>query len=556
MNFKKSIIEMGGTLYNVVQFNYTHTREKKTKDLSVPEFNIEGVDKYIVHSTRNTSSLNRDVLRINPSLKTTNKFYIINTSKEEFQFKVNNDSYDSTAIKRKIQSSDIENFLYIMVYELYISGKASEALEILTISLKDKYLTKAVMNAFTAKERQRCAEVLLMAAHNKNINLQPKIWGEPRLLEGELKEDDILDNGPCLMELLEVFEKNGDKFIPLDLEHYKRIGKKVVDNYNAFKQDKAVKLTADFSDLVFTKEKLNISIRYEIPGFVTINPRQAKAVGFTNNIFSGKIYREQTIIKDGEVNIEKFHILASVDTVKYLKALNTDNLYTLIYSKDYSYVNLTLVEIDISKLPVLNKRYISKCDSLDYILDTYYEERAAECRQKVINYFIKKIGKKFICKGPKYTRAQKELLKSFGLEDGIYEGIDNKVLCEGSNKYECRFFEFGLKGFSEIPKVEDILIKIREGNKKFNGSETLMVNYIKYLEENKFHTSIDRLNCLLEEQKLIIRSNTRKLAQIKLAKTLTGGWWEGLKLDSRGNYFYERDDKTLVIKVVRKTINI
>jgi len=66
---------------------------------------------------------------------------------------------------------------------------------------------------------------------------------------------------------------------------------------------------------------------------------------------------------------------------------------------------------------------------------------------------------------------------------------------------------------------------------------------------------MDKLNSLLEDQKSIIRNNTRKLAKIKMAKALMGGWWEGLKLDSKNNYLYEREDKTLVIKVIRKTIS-
>lgn len=60
---------------------------------------------------------------------------------------------------------------------------------------------------------------------------------------------------------------------------------------------------------------MNVSVRYEIPGSVTINPKQAKAVGFKSNIFSAKIFREQTIIKNGDINIDKFKALISKETL-------------------------------------------------------------------------------------------------------------------------------------------------------------------------------------------------------------------------------------------------
>ncbi|WP_297427706.1 hypothetical protein [Clostridium sp.] len=257
-----------------------------------------------------------------------------------------------------------------------------------------------------------------------------------KLLTEENTEEESFENLPCLMDLLNLFEKNGDRFIPMPLKQYRRIGKKVVDNYNVFKMDGKVELTSDLVNLVFSKEKMNISIIYEIPGYVTINPRQAKAVGFSTNIFNAKIFREQTIIKDGNINIEKFQILASADTLEYLNGLKVEELFTFPENKDYKNDAYTLIELNVSKLPVLMRKYI------------------------------------------------------------------------------------------------------------------------EYLIENHIESSFGELNKLLEEQKLLIKKNTRILAQIKLIKAITVDWWQGLKLDSKGNYLYTRDNKTLVIKLARKNIEI
>jgi hypothetical protein len=530
---------------------------KTVENITSIKFNIKCENSNILYLTNNTSKLVRVTADINILSRTTNKFYIIHPSSDEFQFQINDEIYETSKIKRKLTEKDIQDFLYAVAYEEYYKGNTSEAIEILEKLLKDRYLVKLALDAFTSKERQQVINTLFISAHNKKIKTASQKWSKSRLMEGYISNDDIPSTGICIMELLEVFEKNDDRFIPLASDKYKRIGKKVVDNYNAFKSDKEQKLSASFKDLVFTKEKLNISIRYEIPGFVTINPRQTKAVGFSNNVFKAKIYREQTIIKDGDINIDKFQALITKDTLKYLENSNLFNKYTIIGEHGYPYKELTLVEIDLSKLPVLNRNYILKSDSLDYILDTYYEQRVAECRQKVIKYFIEKQSKNIYCSNKSsYTKAQSELLKSYGLDaSGVYSGIDNKPISLGADQYECKFFEFGLKGFSNLPKIEDVVSKVST-KKKLNQPEMIMSTYLDYLKENKLLDNIEKMNEILEQQKAIIRNNTRILAQVKLAKALTGGWWQGLKLDAKQNYIYERLDRTLVIKVVKKLINI
>jgi hypothetical protein len=565
MRLKKSLVNIGEVPYTIIQFNYTPQKDKMlSKDnfkweentlIGIIEVNCTG--KSILYLSRKNSKLVDDNLRVDLLSKTFNKFYIISSCHEDFQFKINEQVFYSSMINSKLTDKDIENLLYTLIYEEYYKGNSDKALDILINSLKDKYLVKLVTNSFTAKERQRCADILLRAAHNRKMKLQKRLWVKARFMEGQIEDNEIIDDPPCLIELLEKFSTNGDKFIPVPSENYKRIGKRVVDNYNSFKRDKSVKVVADFKNLVFTKEKLNISIRYEIPGYVTINPRQARAVGFETNSFKAKIYREQTIIKDGDINIDKFQALVSKETLNYLEGLVIKDLFTIVEKKDNSLVEYTLILMNISKIPVLNKSYVLKSDSLDYLLDTCFEQRAAECKQKVIKFFIEKQGEDIKFKDKKYSKEQIELLESYGLDSkGVYSGIDNKVIQEVSDQYECRFFEFGLKGFSNLPKVEALLTKLNKGEKKLNAPEAIMKNYIQYLKENHLEASFEQLNKLLEEQRVIIKNSTRILAQIKLAKAVTGGWWQGLKLDSKGNYLYVRGDKTLIIKAVRKTIQI
>lgn len=565
MRLKKSLVNIGKVPHTIIQFNYTPQKHKiilkdnfKSEENTLMEIiEVKCVGKSILYLSRKDLKLDNDNLKINLLSKTFNKFYIISSCQENFQFHINEEVFDTSKINSKLTTKDIENLLYTLVYEEYYKGNSDEALDILINSLKDKYLIKLAINSFTAKERQRCVDMFFRAAHNRKIKLQPRIWAKARLMEGQIDDNEIIDDPPCIIELLEKLSENGDKFIPLPSEKYERIGKRVIDNYNSFKRDGLVKVVADFKNLVFTKDKLNISIRYEIPGYVTINPRQAKAVGFETNSFKAKIYREQTIIKDGDINIDKFQALVSKETLYYLKDLGINNLFTIVEQKDYLLDGYTLILIDISKIPVLNRSYVLKSDSLDYLLDTCFEQSAAECKQKVIKFFIDKQMKNIEFKEKKYSKKQIELLEFYGLDSkGVYRGIDNKIIKEVSNQYQYRFFQFSIKGFSTLPKVKDLLIKMNNVKKKLNEPETIMKNYIQYLRENNLESSFEQLNKLLEEQRLVIKKSTRILAQIKLAKAVTGSWWQKLKLDSKENYLYVREDKTLVIRLVRKIIQI
>lgn len=535
---------------------FTHNF-KAVENISINKIKLHCPGGSILYMTKRNSRLDSNFLDTNLSSKAENKFYLIYPSKDDFTFKIDDKTYSTSKIKSRLTVKHIEDLLNTLAYEEYYKGNSSMALDILEKSLKDKYLATSILNAFTAKERQKCTDTLLAAAHNKKITIAPRLWGTARLLNGVLSENEVPESGTCFMELLEIFEKNGDRYIPASPDRYKRIGRKVVDNYNAFTIDKAHKLTVDFGSLVFTKEKLNISIRYEIPGIVTINPKQARNAGLKSNRLPAKIFREQTIIKDGDMNMDELQALVSKNTLNYLQSLGRPDLITIMENNSCPFPGLTLIKLNMAKLPVISRSYVSKSDSLDYVLETCYEQRAAECKQKVLKYYLDKMYK-----DPKplrsiYTKSQLELLDCFGLDaSGIYHGIDNQVVSADVEQYQCRYFEFAIKGFSKLPKVEDLLKKMKDGKRKLNGPEDIMAHAIKYILNKKYENNEMELTRLLEMQKYIIKLSTRNLALIKLTKTLTAGWWQGLKLDNRDNYLYEKESKTLVIKVVKKTVSI
>ncbi len=556
MRFRSSLVSIGDNSFIVIRFNYNLPSNNSFDENNSPKINIQCTGSTILYMTRKSSILNKDALNINLSVKAENKFYIIHPTKEPFSFTIDGTEYSTLKMKSPLTAKQLEDLLYTLAYEEYSKGNSYTALNILRKSLNDKYLTDLLLNAFTVKERQSCTDALLAAAHNRRLTISPKLFGESRLLQGTLSKNDPPESSTCLMELLELFEKNGDKYIPISRDKYKRIGKAFIDNYNCFKIHETNLLTCNFNDIVFSKEKLNVSIRYKIPGSVTVNPLQAKVVKLSTNIFPAHIFREQTIIKDGYINMEELDLLVTKVTLDFLINCNIHDLFTVDDSCVSIMGNYIHIKLNLTKIPVIIEKYVSNSDNLDYVLDKCFEQKNAECKQKVLKYFLDRLSKNQK-HSSLYTKQQQWLLKSFGLDgEGIYHSIDTKLADEMPHEYRYRFFEFSIKGYSTLPKVEHLLNKLNNEEKKLNGPEEIMARAIKYILDKKLDGNTTELRRLLEEQKRIIKSCTRILAQIRLSKTLSGSWWQGLALDSKDNYVYKNENKTLVIKLERKSTSI
>ncbi|NLM34563.1 MAG: hypothetical protein GX206_03905 [Clostridiales bacterium] len=559
MILKKSIISIGKATYTLVKFNCNLPKaasEANNVREQFIEVKTEGKETIIVFLKKESFCLEREYLRKELSLGEKSRIFILLPKEERKNFKINEQSYNPNKITGKISEKQLEDFLYKLAYIYYSKGDSKSCIEVLYYNLKDRYLVNTVMNSFTVKERKRCMDLLKLAGDGKKIKFNGRVWKPARMLFGLVQKNESLEEGPCILKLLQTFEKNGDKFIPLNKDVYKRIGKKVQDGYNSFRADKGAMLTADFSQLVFSKEKLNISLRYEIPGRVIINPRQARAVGFSSNVFKAKIFREQTILKNGDINIDNFKALVCKDTLEFLQELGVQQLYKHLENQEYKDSNYTLVEFNISKLPVINRSCAVEQVSLDCILNLVYEQRLAECRQKVLKYYISKTPAGDLEHNKMYTKEQLDLLYTYGLApNGVYCGVDNQLIDGSAKQYEYKSFQFTLKGFSRLPKLHQVIDKMKAGIIKSKGPEAIMAAYIKELAEKKLISNRAELVKLLEKEKTTIRKNTRQLAIIKLIQALTGGWWQGLQLDKNENYYYEGSRGTLVIKVVKKIAN-
>jgi hypothetical protein len=548
---KMAGISMFGKMVHSSQINeykeiWTHTYNilnDMVVEKVVVDTRIEDGDKVEVLylSSKTTKFANKGAMELSFLDKRKNQFFLI-MDKTVGSFIVNDTEYSVIDITKKVPTPSLNNMYYALAYEYYYAGRSEEALDILAHNVRDKYAIDKVLNAFTADERAVFTKEL-----KKFIFTNKSRLNTGRSPEGYIPAEDAFS----VMDLLKLLANAGENFY-VPVKDYNRIGLKVEDNFNLFKANPDQDVKAPFKDFVFNQQHLNLSIRYMVNGTVQINPRQAKIHNLPTTVDS-RIFRNQTIIKDGNLNVQKF--TAQIDKA------TTNALYGLIIQEkapkallQYIYVDdRNLVQFDLTTIPVINRQYSKKAEGIDSIKEVVQEIESLKAEQKVVNYYLGKnvqfnpVEKKFEQEG--YTPEQIDVLKQHGLSAKLdYQGIDNQSSEKNENDfYETRLLEMKLKGWSTLPKVEEVIQKSRDG-KKINEPGLAMLNAIEVIQGLGWDVpsaeSKIQLDKLLAGTKNKLFDLNVELNTLKMAKVLTGGWWEGLEVDAKGNYTYDN----LVVK--------
>lgn len=503
------------------------------KDIIPESVEVSAQDSEIVYLTNRNTKFSNEIMRLNFLNKTKNQFFIVT---EANVFSINGTEYKLEDINRKIAKPTMNNFLYAYAKELYYRGSNHEALDTL-LQTGDKYLIDKLLSAFTRDEKSVLMEYLSKAV----------IGNKYRKLDGEVDSSYLPQpNAYNVIDFLSELTQVDSQYIPV--ENYNRIGKKVVDNFNLFKKDKSKLPMSDMKELVFNDKKLNVSIRYIIEGTVLLNPRQASKVGLEDE-YNTKMYRMQTIIKDGTLNIPSIQVRISDEQLERLSYNARIVFAKSEYDKkgNYYIINLTA-------LPVTNRYYsslsiediLSKTKALlvNKVMQKAINSLLADKKTETFSYYQSGVVKK------DFTPEQIEVLKEHGLNNKLeYVGVDNKVIKdENGDFYEARSIEFAIKGCSSIPKIADSLAK-RENGKKMNIMDEIICNTIDMMGD--YNESQLKL-----EQALIKRSINQLSTELfasKVSKILTGGWWKGLTIAPKHEEF-TMNDTTLLVKTKREKV--
>ena len=508
----------------------------------------------IIYLTRSFTKLSYEEMNLSRIDKRKNQFFLIGD--DEFFFEYNGESYSTETIKvtSKIPEATLTNFLYAYAYNLYYENRRLESLDILSKNLFDKKLIDSHMKSFTFSECGVHIDLLFGAV----------ISSDARYIDGICDNKYVPDeNAMCVMDILNMLQSSDSYYIPFSKNiKYTRIGRKAVNKFNLFEQTEE-EIRAPFSDFVYHKEHMNLSVRFYIKGKVSINPTQAKAVGLESELSSG-MFRNHTIIKDGNLNMNSIECIVPSELVDtdYMDVIEHVNL-----NNDDGPFTHTRVIICLQIFPIVNRGYINAAADIKYIFNKVKHIADMEAFQKVIKYYLDEIMTDTLKKTgvlKDFTVDQIRLLEEHGLDKNLnYNPKVEKANAEESDSYESRVIRFYLSGFSTWGKISEMLDRVANNKKLTPNLEMLKANY-DYLNRRAKDGNIDLtksvvktrdfLTSLLADIKVALLKNRNELAVLRIAKCLSGDWYPELTLDKKGNYVYEKDGLTMICTTTYTTV--
>lgn len=261
----------------------------------------------------------------------------------------------------------------------------------------------------------------------------------------------------------------------------------------------------------------NVNINYVYDGTVTLDEKESERVGLTKllkgNVVRSTLCRSYSIIREGKINIPV--LITHIPKSLYREFMEKDTVdgYDFIEKIEPSTLaGYKKVTLNISQLPIMDAKPVD--------MKTIYSEYISLCnlkaQNKVLKHYVSAIQESAIVPKEELTADQLQVLKAHGLNDKFeYVGVAAK-----HSDYSHKGVELKVKGLSTIPKVEDVMTKL----KKRNFYVDSMTDYMEYLNQYSNLSSSDRLNIYKEELKAVNKSIdtlTRSMNLVKMALYLT-----------------------------------
>jgi uncharacterized protein YegL len=442
--------------------------------------------------------------------------------------------------------------LYAAIYVLADKLLNDDA-EKIFYALGDQYYYQMLVNAF-GKQKLNSFKAAIKECIADASKRYP-------VYNGKVIIKPVPDNAYCLMNLIEDLGNiDGCLFYPNHPEfQYNRIGRKKIaassvltdadkqrlaeaktfDEANKIMKEleekkvdvKFVNTNPDrgypMTDLVWNKERANLSIRIYIEGEVILPKNK-----FNIEKVSSFKYNTFTIIKDGIVNVQKLPVSYSKELEDHLNKNGVKYDVWISSEKNVGTNSYQTIVIDLSSLPLVNRGMV-KAVSAKALAEQEWELLKLQANEKVYDYYKKSLF-------PKTSKSFVEMfgedcanwLKEIGITD--FNGFAPKTTqAESTDFYLSVNLATKIKGLSSLPKVEDVVTKIKAG-KELKLNEWIMADAIKkYLAQldSDMYKSLNEeqqkgvLKTYLETKSAILNKQRRKalqeIAQIKFSLILS-----------------------------------
>lgn len=311
------------------------------------------------------------------------------------------------------------------------------------------------------------------------------------------------------------------------------------------------------SNLTYNEDRPNISILVKKSGTVDLSSRVTEELdGTFSNSFPTFIYRNYAIVKDGLVNVKMLPVKLTVETFQKLRAAG-------VVDGDSPQVDADI--LDLTALPVINRRMVRSVSALDFF-KTKYELSKAQAAQKVFNSFSKELlpPKKAEGFAATYGDVAAAWLKEQGITD--YSGFSPKsVQAESTDFYTGKELKVSLKGLSSLPSLKDLRAQIAKG--KLNAGGQLMKPSFDrveaFLKSDVYTGAADRdgvLKAWLEGEtkaaKLQARHLIYKIAQTTFCIIVGQSWFSEFSSLDENTMVLDTDEGRIEAKAELREIKI
>ncbi|QIG73994.1 Von Willebrand factor type A domain-containing protein [Rhizobium phage RHph_N34] len=526
------------------------------RGLRPSKISVDSLNSDIIYLGGDTRTYRSDELHLSRLNKESNRIFVVS----ENDVFINGEMFEAKTITQKEDPKSVEDFLYAYADALYYRGERQKALDIIVNNLKDKAIADTMINAFTLDE----VATAQMKLRDADLFVEGR-YKEGKCAPGYLPKKDAF----CLIDLFKLFFDNGNvSYVPFseNVKSYERINRKSEDKYNVFKADQEEVVTP-VRDFVWNKDLLNLSIQFSINGVVQLNPKAAKNVGLEPE-FKTKIFRNHTIVKDGQLNMDKAEFIVPLEVLSKIKDEKI-KFKVITADNDTGYAR---VVFELKSIPIINRLYIDNSVNLDELCGYTIEIAKHEAELKVLNSIFEKVvdsnarfSKTDAFKT--YTADQIAVLEEHGIsKQGWYNGVQvERAKAEDSDSYEARTLSFYVKGASSLPTNADFE-KMLSGKKEPNVPGKMMIKAYNLLEVDAENNGVNLgkptmklvefLDSKIKNTKKSLQTLRNEVNVIKLAKVLTNDFFHGLVPNDKGEYTVGYDDHTVVLRNAMKTVYI
>src|ERR1035437_5511533 len=296
------------------------------------------------------------------------------------------------------------------------------------------------------------------------------------------------------------------------------------------------------TDLVWNEKRANLSVRVYIEGEAIIPKNKYKI----EKVASFR-YKTYTLIKDGIVNVTKLPVSFTPELDQLLVRHNVKTNFD---------VDKKIVVIDLTSLPIINRAMVKSISAKGLAVHEW-ELQKLQADKKVYDYFRKSLfpkeSKSFV---ELLGQEQADWLKTIGITD--YNGFAPLTDAEESTDFYMSVnLETKIKGFSSLPKVEDVIAKLKSGT-LLKPSENIMSDAVKKYQsqlESEMYISLNEeqqkgvLKTYLITKSDILNKKRRKalqeIAQIKFALILSKKWFTEFKTFDENKLSIKLDSQDL-----------